>query len=143
VNPTDLVHLAREAAAQGYAPFSGFRVGAAVVMADDPGGAVHTGANVENASFGATVCAERVAVFRAVSLGFRRIAAVAVSAPAPPGSPLSARSPCGICRQVILEFATPETSVIIDNGSDAPDVLSIDALLPHGFRFGEPQTPQE
>ena len=130
-----LVAAARAAADHAYAPYSDFPVGAAVVMADDPTATVHTGTNVENASYGATVCAERTAVHHAVSLGFRKIATVAVSVRNNLDKPIADRSPCGICRQVIHEFATPDTVVLLDNGSDTPDALTIAELLPHGFNL--------
>lgn len=137
-----LIAAARTVAADAYAPWSGFQVGAAVVMADDPNGTVHTGANVENASYGGTVCAERAAIASAVGAGFRRLRYLAVSAVGALDRPLGERSPCGICRQTVAEFAYrepgEETLVLIDCAD--PDllceVLDLDRLLPWGFRLG-------
>ena len=104
VDPAELARLrdaARAAAAGAHAPYSGLGVGAALVMADDPQRRVFLGANVENASYGATICAERTAIAQAAAAGFRRIAVLAVSCAQALDAPLADRSPCGICRQVI------------------------------------------
>ncbi len=117
---------ARVASGHAYCPYSGFAVGAAVLTAD---GSVVSGCNVENASFGLTVCAERNAVFRAVIEGARTIAAVLIYTPTP--DPVT---PCGACRQVIAEFG-PEARV--RSLCTGPGVLdfTIGELLPHGFAF--------
>lgn len=109
---------------QAYAPYSQFAVGAAV-LADD--GKVFAGCNIENASYPATVCAERTALFSAYAAGARQIAALAVVADTP--GPVS---PCGVCRQVIFELA-PEALVVLANLRG--DVLETtpSALLPGGF----------
>lgn len=131
-----LLESAREVKVRAHAPYSGFQVGAALRM----DGVLFTGANVENASYGATICAERTAIGAAVSAGRRRIGIIAVSTSAPEGAPLEDRSPCGICRQVISEFAGGETLVLIDGGT-AEDgrllgyVVPFEALLPWRFRF--------
>ena len=91
-----LVGRAREARRRAFAPFSGFKVGAALRARD---GTVITGCNIENASYGLTMCAERVAVFKAVSEGIRKFDAVAVIADSPRLTP-----PCGPCRQILWEF---------------------------------------
>ena len=104
----DLVRRAREARERAYAPYSRFPVGAAVV---DELGRTFTGANVENASYGLTMCAERVAIFSAVAAGARGIKAMAVSAQT--HKPVS---PCGACRQVLAEFCKPSTPVYSDAG---------------------------
>ena len=101
--PEDLLRAAREAIRNSYAPYSRFRVAAAVRV---EGGRVFTGVNVENSSYGLTVCAERVAVFKAVSEGYRRVEEVLVAVEAPDPVP-----PCGACLQVLSEFAGPETRV--------------------------------
>jgi cytidine deaminase len=137
-----LITAAREAASRAHAPHSRFHVGAAVVMADDPSATVHAGANVENSSYGATVCGERNALFGAVSKGFRRIKYLAVSTADSLDAPLSERSPCGICRQAIREFTEHEVSldealILIDTGEPDVlcDVMDIGRLLPFGFTF--------
>ncbi len=135
----DLTRCAREAAERAHAPYSRFRVGAAVIMDDDPEGRVFAGANVENASYGATVCAERGAIFAAAAAGFRRISLLAVSTVATLDGPLEGRSPCGVCRQVIREFADDRTLIVIDRGAGETlgDVVDIDRLLPWGFVLGD------
>ena len=100
-----LISSASEAALKAYAPYSMFRVGAAV-LADD--GTIYTGVNVENRSYGLTVCAERNAIAHAVAMGMKSIKAVAIYSP-DSEDPLP---PCGACRQVITEFAVPDAVVI-------------------------------
>ncbi len=119
-----LLDHARDASTRAYAPYSRFRVGAAV-LADD--GRVFTAANVENASYGLTSCAERNAVFAAVSAGVRAIVAVAIHTPT--GEPVS---PCGACRQVIFEFG-PDARIVSCCDGDATRHWAIDALLPGAF----------
>ena len=129
---TDLAALldrAREAAVRAYAPYSRFRVGAAVAA----GGAVFTGCNVENASYGLAICAERNAIFQAVAAGHRRIDAAALACvDAPAGAPAALHMPCGACRQVLAEFAGAATPVAIDGVG----TLELQALLPRPFTFG-------
>ncbi|RLG51982.1 MAG: hypothetical protein DRN96_03955 [Thermoproteota archaeon] len=119
-----LVSLAAEAMKAAYAPYSKFRVGAAVLASS---GAVYTGCNIENASYGLTVCAERVAVFKAISEGERGIRAVAVVTEAEKPTP-----PCGACRQVIYEHG-PSAVVVMANTRGDMEVASIRDLLPKAF----------
>lgn len=140
VDPDEISRLrdaARDVAGRAHAPYSRFRVGAALVMADDPERRVIVGANVESASYGGTICAERTALTQAASLGFRKLELLVVSCVATLDAPLADRSPCGICRQVIHEFGSrdPETLVIVDGGGRGAlgDVLDLDRLLPYGF----------
>lgn len=119
-----LMAAAREAGARAYAPYSRFQVGAAA-LADD--GRVFTAANVENASYGLTSCAERNAIFAAVSAGVRSIVAVAIHTPTE--RPVS---PCGACRQVIHEFG-PRARVMSCCDGEASGDWSIDELLPGAF----------
>ena len=124
----DLLEAARKASRAAYCPYSKFHVGAAV-LAD---GKVFVGANVENASYGLTVCAERNALFAAILGGARRIEAVAVACvDAPEGCDPALLMPCGACRQVIAEFAGPDTPVHVDRVG----TFRLDELLPHAFRL--------
>jgi cytidine deaminase len=119
---------ARDAATRAYVPYSRFPVGASVLTAS---GEIIPGVNIENASYGLTVCGERVAVFRAAAEGHRELRAVVVSAPLAPGT-----TPCGACRQVLNEFkgADGALAVILDHGpGEEPDVVSLATLLPHAF----------
>jgi cytidine deaminase len=122
----DLLNHARKATEHAYVPYSHFPVGAALLLAD---GSIITGANIENASYPLTICAERSAVATAASAGHREIRAVAVTAPRSAGT-----SPCGACRQVLNEFRPVDGDmvVILDDGEDGI-VTSIDALLPRAF----------
>jgi cytidine deaminase len=123
-----LVEAARLARERAYAPYSGFRVGAAV---ETSSGAIFTGANVENASYGATICAERAAVCGMVAAGEHAIARVAVYAE---GSTLS--MPCGICRQVLGEFGP--TATVVAAGPAGARSLAFAELMPEPFRFAPP-----
>lgn len=107
---------------QAYAPYSGFKVGAAVRTAT---GRVFYGCNVENASYGLTVCAERVAIWKAVSHGERQIVALAVVSE-------TGAMPCGACRQVMIEFAR-EMPVLVADTRGRATITSIEALLPEPF----------
>ncbi len=121
----ELFRLARAAVERAYAPYSHFRVGAALLAKD---GRVFTGVNVENSSYGATICAERTAVVKAVSEGCRGFEAIAVA------SSDGAAAPCGICRQFIYEFGD-DIRIIIGDGDDTLKSYSISELLPEGFRL--------
>lgn len=125
--PTPMARLAaaaREVRRRAYAPYSRFRVGAAV-SAD---GVIHLGCNVENASYGLTVCAERAAVLAAVSAGARRIDAVAVASGTATPTP-----PCGMCLQTLAEFAGPELPVVLAGARGARVETTLGALLPRAF----------
>jgi cytidine deaminase len=119
-----LISKAKEARKKAYAPYSGFKVGAAL---EAKNGKIYTGSNVENASYAVTCCAERTALVKAVSDGiksFRRIAIVAdTKEPCPP---------CGICRQALYEFA-PRLQVIMANTKGRAEVVSLGELLTHAF----------
>ncbi len=120
-----LVEAARRAYEKAYAPYSRFQVGAAVLAED---GRVFVGCNVENSSFGLTVCAERNAVAAAIVAGARPTA-VAVVARA------SLTAPCGACRQVLSEFGPGMPVVLATFDGDGTQLTSLDALLPGAFRF--------
>lgn len=123
----ELLAAAREAQASAYAPYSNFPVGAAVLLSD---GTIYRGCNVENASFGLTLCAERVAVFNAIADGRMDIAAVAVVTSAP-----KLCKPCGACRQVLAEFSQADNPIMIlsatADGQSVQEPLT--ALLPDTF----------
>jgi cytidine deaminase len=121
-----LLSAARAATTHAYVPYSDFPVGAAVLTES---GEIISGVNIENASFGLTVCGERVAVQTAAALGHRTILAVAVSAPRSAGT-----TPCGACRQVLNEFRPEEGDmVVILDGEDGPIVHHLGDLLPQAF----------
>lgn len=123
VNDNSLVLQAIAAAGRAYAPYSGYAVGAALLTIS---GRVYLGVNVENASYGATICAERSAIAQAVSNGEREFVAIAVVS-------RSAGSPCGICRQVLAEFG-PQTRVILANlDGEIRLTVTVDGLLPDAF----------
>ena len=134
-DPSDrdaLIAAAREAAAQAYAPYSEFRVGAALAFAD---GTVVTGSNVENASYGLSLCAETAAVARAMNAGCRGgLVAVAVIG-GKPGAPPATVAPCGRCRQVLSEMAQlgGTDPVVWCAGGDEVLELRLSTLLPHAF----------
>jgi len=131
----DLLRKATLAAEKSYSPYSGFKVGAALLL---DGGQVVTGTNVENASFGLTVCAERTALVRAVSEfgpGIR-IAAVAVA-----NLNGEASSPCGACRQTLAEFAGPD-SVIVFPTAEGTKAMHFHELLPLGFEMKLEKSPR-
>ncbi len=127
---SQLVEAARKAKEAAYAPYSGFRVGAAILCSD---GSIFTGCNVENASYGATICAERTAISKGVSEGHKDIVAIAITSD--DGKPCP---PCGICRQVMCEF-NPKMKVIMAPSGSGPKEAEIitDAisLLPSAFSF--------
>lgn len=117
---------ALEVRKNAYAPFSGFKVGAALLTDD---GSIYTGVNIENSSYGATICAERTAFVKAISEGHRDFRALAVTA----GSDQEAL-PCGICRQFMYEFS-PHMEVITGTDTEHLNVRTLEELLPLGFRL--------
>lgn len=126
MNDLQLIEKARAARANAYVPYSDFRVGAAVLTES---GEVYTGCNIESASYGATNCAERVALHKAVSEGAKDFIALAVA-----GSE-ELTYPCGICRQVISELA-PNARILVSS-SGGYEVYSAAELLPHAFGPGD------
>lgn len=117
-----LIEAAIEVREQAYAPYSNYQVGAALLMED---GTIVTGVNVENSSYGLTMCAERTAVGRAIAAGYRNILAVAVATD-------NAGSPCGACRQVLTEFAGDVPVYLVDGTGNGRDT-TLHTLLPDHF----------
>ena len=120
----ELIAKAREAMQHAYTPYSKFQVGAALLAED---GTIYTGCNIENASYGATNCAERTAIFKAVSEGVRRFKAIAIVSSSP-----AFTYPCGICRQVIGEFM-PEGEIILENAKGELQVYPFKEIMPYHF----------
>ncbi len=118
-----LLAAAREGAARAYAPYSHFPVGAAVML---PDGTIVIGCNVENASYGLSVCAERVALWSAVAQGYRDFVAMAVIVPS--------GSPCGACRQVMSELCPPDMPVWVETEDGTVREFTVAELLPAAFR---------
>lgn len=128
INPEKLVRGAAKARERAVAPYSQFKVGAALLT---PGGRVIGGANVESASYGLTCCAERVALFKALTDGRRKIAAIAIVARCP-GGPM----PCGACRQLLHEYA-PDARVFVADSGNLRGIkeFTVRELLPSAFVF--------
>lgn len=122
-----LMNKAKEASKMSYSPFSRFAVGAGVLAKS---GKIYTGCNVENSSFGMTICAERCAIFKAVSEGEREILAVAIYSP-------NADScyPCGACRQVMQEFQGDDEVEVITEYMGELDIKKLSEFLPFGFKI--------
>ena len=123
-NDSELMDMAKEAMKSAYAPYSHFSVGAAVETDD---GEVYCGCNIENSSYGATICAERTAISKAVSEGYRRITRIAIC-----DSNNSFAWPCGICRQVMSEFAVEDFYVILEDNGKLSNFF-LNELLPNSF----------
>ena len=128
-NKIDLMEKAMEARKASYAPYSGYKVGAALLCED---GSIVTGCNVENASYGAANCGERTAVFKAVSEGKRRFSAIAIAG-GKEGN-MDYACPCGICRQVLREFCDPkQMKVLICKSTEDYKEFTLEELLPESF----------
>ena len=125
----DLIQSAQEVRNNAYAPYSGYPVGAAL---EDAQGRIFTGVNVENISFGATICAERCAIAKMVSVGSRKIVRIAIAT-------IDGGIPCGICLQTILEFASDPTTleVITVDDSHHQRAFQLSELIPFGFHSSE------
>jgi cytidine deaminase len=122
VTQDELIASAKAAREHAYAPYSNFKVGAALL---GKSGRIYTGCNVENAAYGPSMCAERTAIFKAVSEGEREFEAIAVVTE-------NGVSPCGTCRQVMMEFA-PDMTVFISNIQGNVRITTVRDLLPDGF----------
>ncbi len=128
----ELISLAKLTRGRSYSPYSHFAVGAALLS---EGGKIYTGTNVENSSYGATVCAERSAFFTAVSEGVHDFVAIAVVG-GPDGSEShSMCQPCALCLQVMAEFCDPDFEIILEDGEGGYSVHRFDSLLAKPFRL--------
>ena len=121
-----LLSKAKEARLIAYAPYSKFKVGSALLLDD---GTIITGCNIENVSFGLSICAERVAIFKAISSGYKTLKAMAII-----GDTMEPCSPCGACRQVMVEFS-PNMLVIMSNLQNKTKIIKAKDLLPDYFKF--------
>ena len=124
MDPNNLIFVANKAMERAHAPYSKYKVGAALICSD---GTVFKGCNIENASYGLTNCAERTALFSAIAAGKRDFTGIAIVASGKP-TPF----PCGACRQVLAEFCGPDFSVYIQQG-DGYKTVTLGELLPHAF----------
>jgi len=120
-----LAKIAIDARENAYAPYSKFKVGAALITED---GSIYTGCNIENASYGATNCAERTAIFKAISEGHKKIKAIAIV-----GDMSTNTYPCGICRQVIVEFASIDIKIILVKNEEDYIIKTMEEILPGAF----------
>ena len=134
-----LLQRAKDARKGAYAPYSGFFVGAALLCRD---GRIFLGCNIENASFSPTCCAERVAIFKAISEGAREFEAIAVvGGHGEDTQPMC--TPCGVCRQVLSEFCDDHLTVILESRDGSPLKLSMGELLPARFRLSQTNPSEE
>ncbi len=127
-NSLQLIKRAQQARAKAYAPYSGYKVGAAILAED---GKIYSGCNVENSSYGLTICAERVALFKAISAGQRRFKAVAIFTDGP-------ATPCGACLQTLAEFS-PRMEVYLASREGGVKRLNLRDLLPQPFKIEDNQ----
>lgn len=131
---TELIQAAMEARKRAYAPYSGYLVGAALLTDD---GEIYQGCNIENASYGATNCAERTAFFKAVSHGKRNFQAIAIvggSREVQSGESFPDMAyPCGICRQVMREFCGPDFRILVGRSTEDFEEYTLEELLPESF----------
>lgn len=126
----ELIRAALQARKASYSPYSGYQVGAALLTQE---GKIYTGCNIENAAYTPTNCAERTAFFKAVSEGERHFAAIAIAG-SPAGEVTQFAWPCGVCRQVMMEFCDPESFVVIAAKSESEyRKKTLAELLPEGF----------
>ena len=129
MSPEELIAFAIKAMKNAYAPYSGCRVGAALLCSD---GTVYTGCNIENAAYSPTNCAERTAVFKAVSQGHRDFTAIAVCG-GRDGKITGIFPPCGVCRQVLREFCKDDFLIYMAGPDGAYETLTLAQLLPYSF----------
>ena len=127
----ELLSLAHKVRERSYCPYSSFAVGAALLAKS---GKVYLGANVENASFGATNCAERSAIFSAVSSGEREFSAIAIVG-GKVGEDTTDCPPCGVCRQVMAEFCDADFKILLEDKEKKAKAITLGELLPNSFEF--------
>ena len=130
MNAEQLVRLAKEARNRAYVPYSGFSVGAALLCSD---GTIYQGCNIENAAFGPTICAERVAFFKAIYDGKREFAAIAVAGGKAGEEVSGLFPPCGVCRQVMREFCDLDFKLYMARENDQFETRTLDEMLPSSF----------
>ena len=132
-NPKQLIEISIEQLKYSYTPYSGFKVGAALLAKN---GSVYTGCNIENAAYTPTNCAERTAFFKAVSEGVKEFDAICIVG-GKDGVLTEYAPPCGVCRQVMMEFCDPETfQIILAPDLEHSDIYTLKELLPLGFGPG-------
>ena len=129
MTPKELIRQAKKAMEFAYAPYSGYKVGAALLTKT---GKVYLGCNIENAAYGPTNCAERTAIFKAVSEGEREFSCIAVVG-GKDGVVEDVFPPCGICRQVMQEFCGHDFMIYMGRGDDSFEAVRLEELLPFGF----------
>ena len=133
MSPEQLIEMAKEAMQHAYVPYSGYKVGAALLCAD---GTVYGGCNIENASYSPTNCAERTAFFKAVYDGHRDFVAIAVVG-GKDGVITGAFPPCGVCRQVMREFCADDFMIYVGGKDDSYQALTLAQILPYSFSASE------
>ena len=126
---SDLCRKAIDMRSESYAPYSDFLVGSAVLLGD---GSIYTGCNIENSAFGPSICAERTAIFKAVSEGYRDFAAIAIAGGKRDGE-LQYCAPCGVCRQVMREFCDSSFKIFLAKSADDYKEFTLGELLPESF----------
>ena len=129
MNDKELIELALKARYNAYCPYSSIAVGAALLT---DGGEVYLGANIENASFSPTVCAERVAFFKAINAGEKSFKKIAIAGGKHSKTPNSFFYPCGVCRQVMIEFCGKDFEIIVATGAES-EKYTLGELMPHSF----------
>lgn len=122
-----LINEAKEGMRNSHSPFSHFKVGAAILTEE---GKIYRGCNIENASYGLTICGERTAIFKAISEGEHSFTAVAIVS-----SSNDETFPCGACRQILFEFMKEDAEVIVEDKDGNIKVYGLAELLPHGFKI--------
>lgn len=128
----ELIGRALEARENAYAPYSNFQVGAALLS---DSGEIYTGCNIENSAYTPTNCAERTAFFKAVSEGARSFRAISIAGGQGEKEPETLCPPCGVCRQVMLEFCSPDFQIVLVRSREEYQIYTLDELAPMGFRL--------